>query len=312
MEDFVRKFTKCNYVLEKIPQDASERQYFRINFDNQTAILMDCEKCPELIESFIKTTSILQNCEVRVPQIYDITGNFLIIEDFGNVKLSSPEIQNNFDIEKYYIKCTAILVNIAKKSRNFDDYNLKEYCVEEKITSFDRFFKFYLPYHKNIKLSQIEIAEFQTQFKEILPQNYEKSIILRDFHADNIMILKNQTIGIIDYQDLSIGSIIYDLVSILEDVRIEVPENIVKSCKKYLMEQFGYNENKFEKLYYSLSLQRNIRILGYFSRLVKNGRTDYEKYMKRCEILVQKAIKSHYLFDILHNNKIMEIISTIS
>ena len=117
----------------------------------------------------------------------------------------------------------------------------------------------------------------------------------RDFHASNIMINKNK-LGLIDSQDAIIGNPLYDVASLIDDVRISLPSNLQKrllnfyhSKSKLKNEQYKNLKNDFE----ILSVQRNLKILGIFVRLFKrDGKPDYLKYLPYTWSLIERRLRN--------------------
>ena len=117
----------------------------------------------------------------------------------------------------------------------------------------------------------------------------------RDFHASNIMVDKKK-LGLIDSQDAIIGNPLYDLASLIDDVRIKLPSNLQErlfnfyySKSKLKKEQYKNLKNDFE----ILSVQRNLKILGIFVRLFKrDGKPDYLKYLPYTWYLIEKRLKN--------------------
>jgi aminoglycoside/choline kinase family phosphotransferase len=103
-------------------------------------------------------------------------------------------------------------------------------------------------------------------------------LVLRDYHADNLMVVKDRNnfaaVGLLDFQDAVIGSKAYDLVSLLEDARRDVNENNRHKLLEYYLNQSSINKASFLQDYEILSLQRNIKIIGIFARLSIRDKKD--------------------------------------
>ncbi len=291
MQNFIEDFTKLPYKLQEIQQDASSRKYYRLHYGEKSAIIMDCQQCPEVLESFAHTTKILTEIGVRVPKIYQMNKFAGIVEDFGDNKISSHLVAFPGNSEVIYMKSVEILAKIVQNSPDCTRHNLPNYCANEQLASFDRFFEFYLPNFTKLQAQDLDICRFSGEFSQILQGKFSKSLVLRDYHVDNILVLSGGNLGVIDYQDLSIGSPIYDLVSILDDVRSSVDLKIVQKCQEYFASELGYNFDEFYLEYNSLSLQRNVRILGCFAKLAALGRVEYLKYLPRCKELIANSMK---------------------
>ena len=140
---------------------------------------------------------------------------------------------------------------------------------------------------------------FPPEFNNLLKSiSYKKTcVVLRDFHVDNIFYLKDRNklekIGLIDFQDSLIGHPAYDLVSLLQDVRvflyIEEQHNIYNYYKKHAK----INQDEFKYAYLVLGTQRLFKIMGIFKKLaVKQGKIDYLRYLPRTKKLIKYNLKS--------------------
>jgi N-acetylmuramate 1-kinase len=104
---------------------------------------------------------------------------------------------------------------------------------------------------------------------------------LRDFHAENVMLLPGGRFGLLDFQDALIGHPAYDLVSMLQDARRDVPQHIEAEMRARYMAATGQGP-AFEAAYQALGAQRNTRILGVFTRLWKrDGKPHYRQFQPR-------------------------------
>ena len=130
----------------------------------------------------------------------------------------------------------------------------------------------------------------------------------RDFHASNI-IIKNKRFGLIDSQDALRGNLLYDVASLIDDVRIKLPKELKSSLFNYYLSKTTKIKKEKEKLlakndFDILSVQRNLKILGIFVRLYKrDNKSNYLKYMpyiwKLLELRLKNPIFSNlrYLLD---------------
>jgi aminoglycoside/choline kinase family phosphotransferase len=135
---------------------------------------------------------------------------------------------------------------------------------------------------------QAFLAAWQPVFDDLaaLP----RSLVLRDYHSPNLLVLEDRTgaarVGIIDFQDALIAHPAYDLVSLLQDARLDVPEVIESELLAYYLDQAavapGFDRASFERAYRALGAQRNTKILGIFARLAKrDGKPRYLAHIPR-------------------------------
>ena len=117
-------------------------------------------------------------------------------------------------------------------------------------------------------------------FKNLLNRLiYKKKVFVhRDFHISNIMITK-KGLGLIDSQDAVYGNITYDLASLIDDVRFKTNKNLKdKIFNEFIKSNKSLDKDKFKNDFEILSVLRNFKIIGIFSRLSKRDRK--HKYLK--------------------------------
>jgi hypothetical protein len=161
---------------------------------------------------------------------------------------------------------------------------LQFYNDELLLKELEGFANWYVPYKTGAKLAGEELGNFMDVWKRVLSKQIkmEKTIVHRDYHAENMMYLPARkginSIGILDFQDAIVGSPIYDLVSVLEDARIDVPRQIALDCVQYYAQKKNFSMNDILLNYHILGAQRNTRILGVFAR--KAMRDNDNRYIK--------------------------------
>jgi len=118
--------------------------------------------------------------------------------------------------------------------------------------------------------------------------------VLRDYHAENIMLVAGrggvEHFGLLDFQDALIGHPAYDLASVLEDARRDVPPEIEREMIDHYARATGQGE-AFERAYWALAAQRNTRILGVFTRLWKrDNKPHYRRFQPRMWGLLERDL----------------------
>jgi aminoglycoside/choline kinase family phosphotransferase len=141
--------------------------------------------------------------------------------------------------------------------------------------------------------------EFRAVWREVLPSAHQVpvSLLLRDFHVANLMLLPDRKdirqVGLLDFQDAYQGPITYDLVSLLEDARRDVPDSLREQMvARYLARSPALDRNVFETSLAILAALRHTRVLAIFERLSRHeGKPDYKKlHSPRVERLLQRAL----------------------
>jgi aminoglycoside/choline kinase family phosphotransferase len=265
-----------NFKRTKIPGDASFRHYERIQNDDEHYILMDAPPKTEDVKPFINIAEMLLGLGLSAPRIIarDIQNGFLLLEDFGNKKFNKLFTEDKNLEPKLYKKAIDVLVHIY---RNRQNHNVAQYDNSVLMREAKLFTEWYLPLFKNF--SDEKLKEISSQFEKLISTLIDKltlpndNLVLRDYHADNLMYLKNRagvkSVGLLDFQDALIGNVAYDLVSLLEDARRDVSQNIQQEMIEYFIENSSLQNQKdnFLSDYAILGAQRNLKIIGIFSRL---------------------------------------------
>jgi len=268
-----------DYELTIASADASFRKYYRLTKGEKTVLLMDSSLEKESLKPFLDVTKKLSSIGINVPKILkqDLELGYLIISDFGDMLYL--DVLNNDNYIELYDKALDAIVFMQQA----DASDLPIYDKEFLHFEMDLMKEWYL--EKNLKLSlhvddekliEKTLEAISSQV-EIQPQGY---FVHRDFHSRNIMIEKDGTLGLIDYQDAMSGSITYDLVSLLKDCYIEYPrEEIEKLVLSFRDKKDSMVDDKtFIKWFDFMGLQRHIKVLGIFSRLyLRDGKDGYLK-----------------------------------
>ena len=295
-----------NYRLKKISGDASFREFYRLKKGNKTSIIVQAnkEKFKNLI-TYVIINKILRENKINAPKLISnhYQNNIIEISDLGEKSFYDKVIKkkSKFNYYKNLIKIILKLQKIKiKKKYNFRKYNIKlqKYSLSNLHKESDLFFDWYLKFNfKRLKVSKIKRAlkkELNKIFKKLYFSN--DTFVHRDFHASNIMINKKETPGLIDSQDAIIGNPLYDVVSLIDDVRIKLPINLQNKLLKFYHLNSKLKREKFLNLkndYDILSVQRNLKILGIFVRLNKrDNKSTYLKYLPYTWNLINRRLKN--------------------
>jgi len=124
--------------------------------------------------------------------------------------------------------------------------------------------------------------------------------VLRDFHSPNLLWLEDREgiaqVGLLDFQDAVMGPCAYDVASLLQDARIDVPEELeIELFSRYVRARRahdpGFDANGFARLYATLAAQRATKILGIFARLDRrDGKPQYLRHLPRIFGYVRRAL----------------------
>ena len=190
----------------------------------------------------------------------------------------------------------------VKKLYKFEKLKIKipKYTLSNLHKESDLFFDWYLKYFlKNKKIGKIKKilrSELNKVYKKLYYKN--NTFVHRDFHISNVMIKRNK-LGIIDSQDAIIGNPLYDVSSLIDDVRIKLPSKLQEKLLDFYHKNSKLKNEQIEKLkndFDILSVQRNLKILGIFVRLCKRDNKDnYLKFLPYTWMLIEKRLQNTVL-----------------
>lgn len=254
-----------------IAGDASNRKYYRLRDGDDSALLMDAP--PDKGEDtgpFINIAQYLNGSGLSAPRILeaDTKAGFLLIEDFGDALFARLLEQGAADETMLYNAATDVLLHLHRQRPP----QLAAYDAPLMADISALSVTWYRRGALNIEDPRL-IDEMRAQMHALLhPLDATPRVLIqRDYHAENLLWLPERMgvrrVGLLDFQDAMLGHPAYDLVSVLQDARRDVPPAVADAmCARYLAGS-KLDKPKFMQAYYTLGLQRNLRILGVFARL---------------------------------------------
>ena len=288
----IKIFLKKNYIenfkIKEIKEDASFRKYFRIYHKNESYILASAEREKKSnILNYVLINKFLSKQGISGPKVIDFDYKYglALLQDFGDKTYLQliKKSKNKFSIYKLLIKYLIKLQRINFKTNIF---RFKKYDFKILKKEIDLFFIWYLPHILKIK-NNSKIKKLRELLLSILKNNFIKNnyFVHRDFHISNMMQYRDGSknkIGIIDSQDALIGSRAYDILSLIDDVRIKTSAGLKERLLNYylslVMKEKNFNIEQFKKEFSILSVQRAMKIIGIFSRLFKRDKKS--RYLK--------------------------------
>ncbi len=308
-------------ALHYLQGDASVRRYARITCaDGRGAILMDWPHQPdgppvrdglpysriahlaEGVRPFVAVAEALRTAGLSVPQIYahDLDGGILAIEDLGH-QVFGQEIETGTSEQAELLRAatdnlvalSAVTPPQALTLPDGSTYTLPVYDKGALGIEVELLCNWYWPMLRGSDVPDSERSEFLELWAAIfdrlaaLPQAW----VLRDYHSPNLLWLPSREgiarVGVIDFQDAMRGPAAYDLVSLLQDARTDVPPELEATlfdhyCAGVSARQSGFDRDAFAFAYAALGAQRNTKILGIFARLAKrDGKPAYLRHVPR-------------------------------
>lgn len=290
------------YTVQDLPADASFRTYARL-YDAQGAKIVMNAPGSELtgLRDFIRVAGALHEQGLRAPRIFaeDTENGFLLLEDFGDDSFSrilaaAPEREASI-----YLSAVSALTALRGKA---DEARFAPYDNSALSRETDLVTEWYLPYmaDEGVSFNVTETAEAYRAFWEtanVSLASRRADIVLRDFHADNLHVLRDgvhaRAVGVLDFQDALAGDGIYDLVSLLTDIRRRVSPETARMCYDAYYAVCGAeagSRRAFDERCALFAAQRNCKILGIFVRLARrDGKHRYLNYLPAVREAVREA-----------------------
>lgn len=294
-------------TLQPASSDASFRRYFRLDSGDGSAIVMDAPPDREDCRPFLQVGEKLRHAGVNVPRILDqnLEQGFLLISDLGHQNYYHAIVQGLEDsrLQSLYRQAVATLVKVQQA----DMTQLPRYDEARLLDELSLFPTWYVQQHCQSQLSDSEQAMLQKVFQALAQDAAAQPVVLvhRDYHSPNLMMPgADGEPGVIDYQDALSGPITYDIASLVMDARTtwEEPQQLDWAIRYWQMAQEAKlpipdDFAHFHTNYEFMGLQRNLRILGVFSRLsIRDGKDHYLQHIPRVNAYVRQVANRYLVF----------------
>lgn len=265
--------------IAPIPGDASFRRYFRLIEGDRRAILMDAPPPEEDPRPFIDVARYLTAQQLRAPEILaaDADAGLVLLEDFGDVRMRETVDASDADTERaIYTRAIETLAHLHDRpAANVPLYDRAVYQREAGLLT-----EWYCP-ARGLDVDADSYVRAWDKVLDAMDPTAPQVTVLRDYHAENIMLLDDGGQGLLDFQDALVGDPAYDLVSLLQDARRDVSSALEAEMIAAYREMAnpGYD---FDTAYHVLGAQRNAKIVGIFVRLWKrDGKPRYPLMIPR-------------------------------
>ncbi|MEJ7926612.1 phosphotransferase [Sphingobium sp. AN641] len=271
--------------------DASFRRYFRVVDGGRRAVLMDAPPPHEDPRPFIAIAEHLAEQGFAAPAIYgrDLADGLVLIEDFGDLRLKEYLEEAPADEMAVYGRAVDLLADLHRHpAADLPPYDREVYLREAGLLT-----QWYCP---AIGLS-VDGGAYVAAWDAVLPLVERNAVpgvtVLRDYHAENIMLIDRPAahgLGLLDFQDALVGHPAYDLVSLLQDARRNVPPEIeLAMVARY--KAAASPAGDFDAAYAILGAQRNAKIIGIFTRLwQRDGKPRYLSFLPRMWDLLERDL----------------------
>ena len=273
---------------DPLPADASFRRYERLVGGPSPAMLMDAPPPEEDVRPFARIARHLIGLGLSAPAIHaaDEARGLLVIEDVGNDTYTQLLAADADETELYELATDALIALHrlpAATDVEAPPYDLAAYLTEARLLT-----EWFLPAMDAAPMTAA-VEAYEDVWRNLLPlaDAVPVTLVLRDFHVDNLMALAGRTgvqrCGLLDFQDALIGPVAYDMISLLHDARRDVPAPLKQAMTaRYLAAFPDIDRAAYVAAAAVLSAQRNCKIIGIFTRLSRrDGKSGYLGHIPR-------------------------------
>ena len=280
---------------DPLPVDCSFRSYTRLHGGPRPALLMNAPPGLEPLEPFVAIARHLRGLGLAAPEVFalDLEHGYALIEDFGDATFTR-RLDSGADAKTLYTLAVDALTAL-QASPQAVEIDVPVYDLERLMAEAALFLDWYWPAVQGGPPADEARATYESMLRGLLQPIADgpKTLVLRDFHVDNLMTLAGRegiaACGLLDFQDAVLGHPAYDLASLLQDARRDVDPGLAKAMRaRYAsaLPQFAD-----DRAYYVLAVQRHLKVLGIFTRLSRrDGKSHQLHHSTRLWRLIDECI----------------------
>jgi aminoglycoside/choline kinase family phosphotransferase len=275
--------------------DASFRRYERLQLSGAAAVLMDAPPDKEDVCPFLAMAHYLTGFGYSAPNVIaaEAENGLVLLEDLGD-DLFTRVLESGNNERALYAAAVDLLADLHRRPAPDD---LPPYDDERLLAEAVLLTDWYIPALTGTPTAAPVRQTYIDIWRDLFPlaRTGAEVMVLRDYHADNLMWLPERgghaRVGLLDFQDAVRGPAAYDLVSLLEDARRDVPPALAEEMVARYLAATGADEKGFRAAYAILGAQRNAKIVGIFTRLWKrDGKAIYLDFIPRVWGLLQRDL----------------------
>ena len=269
-----------SFNIKELRQEASDRKYYRIKAENISYVLTDNFDKTDQSANFLYASKILKNSSVNVPEVLAFSEDlrFVLLQDLGDESLDINDEYNHEKIlemaleqlSKIYFSDQDVLKSVTKESLLLQTNSFMDFCREKKC-------------------SNDEIKSLENLRNELVHNLLNQQFIPshNDFERRNLMMFQ-ENLFVIDFQDLNMGPIGIDLASIMYEHSYEYPKVLIDDLLEKHLKNNGLkaSSEELKNMIMHALAHRSMRIVGAFNKYFKEGKllnrkSDLDKFLKR-------------------------------
>ena len=291
IDQFLKRADWADAERNLLAGDASFRRYDRLKKPSGSAVLMDAPPPHEDVRPFIRIAQHLIDHGFSVPEILaeDRDAGLLLLEDLGDSTYTKLLSQGHSERELYTLAVDTLIALHSTPEDKVVPPNVQTYGMPRLLEEVGRLLEWYFPLVDLPPLQSDEKNAFEALWRDLLPRAWAvpSSLILFDYHVDNLLWLPDRpgikACGLLDFQDAVVGPVTYDLMSLLEDARRDVNQELISDLKaRYLSAFSSLDKDAFDASWAIMAAQRHVRVLGTFARLkIRDGKPHYLQHIPR-------------------------------
>jgi hypothetical protein len=282
-------------IRRPLADDASFRRYDRLTApDGGSAVLMDAPPDKEAIQPFAAIAEILAHLGFSAPRVLarNVEDGLLLLEDLGDATFAKLLRDGRADAETLYTLATDTLVELHRawdRAAGLPHDPPPAYDMATLVDGEAMLLPDWYAPAVGVALGGTAREGYRDAWREALTPalRVPHTLVLRDYFPDNLIHLPERdgvrACGLLDFQDARVGPCAYDLMSLLQDARRDVPARIEEAMlRRYLDARPEIEPAPFRCAYRVLAAQRHAKVIGIFTRLAhRDGKPGYRQHMPR-------------------------------
>lgn len=293
---FLREHGFGEAEVRPFAQDASFRRYFRLGGGPQPALLMDAPPDKEPLAPFIDIARHLTGLGFSAPRVLAAAAadGWALIEDFGDNTFTRL-LDGGHDATALYELACDVLLELQRQEHSIElpPYNTDAFVREALLLT-----EWHYPCKRGTQCGVAQSAAYEAAWRAVLDElpHEAPTLVLRDYHVDNLMLLEgsagHSACGLLDFQDALLGPPAYDVASLLEDARRDVPAGLYERVKqRYEQALDPADREVFRAWFPVLAAQRHAKVAGIFVRLYRrDGKPAYLRHIPRVVRLLARHL----------------------